>query len=331
MIQMKDKIVPFTCSGKWARCLQGHVKVAKVTSYSVKYIEGMPIKIVRQHYIETFDKFGNHLKTLEFDQNGTLIGEEIYNYSDEGLLLEVTFSKKGKITLHDIHEYNNGHVVRISSYGEENMFRGNTIFIYDEKGNLIEHRWDSRTPDNRWKWVYTYDENGNRLTGCYYRGTQNRFSHQVCNTYDENGAKVNYYTENADGTIELPKVSDKDKNGNIIHIPASRYRLESESRYNDSNDIIEKKIYDFYKERYVKNTIKYFYSFDHQLERVITLDRDGNIEEVRELSYDANHNLIKVIAYEGEQNKISYISEHEYIYYSYRELTGENLDKLFDD
>ena len=48
---MKDKIVPFTCSGKWARCLQGHVKVAKVTSYSVKYIEGMPIKIVRQNYI----------------------------------------------------------------------------------------------------------------------------------------------------------------------------------------------------------------------------------------------------------------------------------------
>lgn len=76
---MKDKIVPFTCSGKWARCLKGHVKVAKVSSYSVKYIEGMPMKIVRQHYIETFDKFGNHLKTLEFDQNGILIGEEINN------------------------------------------------------------------------------------------------------------------------------------------------------------------------------------------------------------------------------------------------------------
>ena len=129
----------------------------------------------------------------------------------------------------------------------------------------------------------------------------------------------------------MPKVSEKDINGNVIHTPSSRYQLETESRYNESNEIVEKKIFDFYKVRYVKNTIKYFYSFDHQLERVITLDRYGNIEEVRELSYDANHNLIKVIAYEGEQNKISYISEHEYIYYSYRELTGENLDKLFDD
>ena len=169
---MKNKIVPFTCSGKWAGCLQGHVKVAKVTSYSVKYIEGMPIKIVRQHYIEMFDKYGKHLKTLVFDQNGTLIGEEIYNYSDEGLLIEVTFSKKGKITLHDMYVYHNGHMVRISSYGEENTFRGNTIFIYDKKDNLIEHRWDSLTPENMWKWVYTYDENDNRLTGSYYTGSQ---------------------------------------------------------------------------------------------------------------------------------------------------------------
>lgn len=47
MIQMKDKIVPFTCSGKWVRCLQGHVKVAKVTSYSVKYMKVCLLKCKR--------------------------------------------------------------------------------------------------------------------------------------------------------------------------------------------------------------------------------------------------------------------------------------------
>lgn len=328
---MENNIVPFTCSGKWARCLLGHIKVAKVTSYDVKYIEGMPIKIVRQHYIETFDKDGRHIKTLEFDKNCTLIGEELYNYSDDGLLLEVIFSKKGKVTLHDIYEYSNGRVVRISSYGEDNSFRGTTIFIYDKRCNLIEHRWDSRTPENRWKWIYTYDENGNRILGSYYQGSNDKFCHQVCNTYDENGIMVDHYTKNADGTTELPKVSEKDKNGNVIHTPASRYRLESESRYNDSNDIIEKKIFDFYKERYVKNTIKYFYSVNHQIERIITLDRCGNIEEIKEISYDANHNFLTSVTYKGEDNIISHISEHEYIYYSYKELTGENIDKLFDD
>lgn len=290
---------PFTCYGKHAWCLQGHVKAAKVTSYSIKYIEGFPVQIVRNHYIETFDKRGNHLKTYEYDKNCVLTGEESYTYSQEGLLLEIVFTKNGKQTLRNVHKYNSiGKRECILSYGEDNHFRGKEVFVYDDNGNLTEHRWETENPIYCWKHTYSYDENGNRKKS---------------------------------ESQTLNKAPLKDEKGNIIHTYPSRYRLETERRYDSSNRIIEQKIFDFYGERYIKNVIKYFYSHDNSIERIITLDRNGNVEEVKELYYDANHNIVRAITYKGESNDISSISEYNYLYYSYKELTGENLDKLFDD
>jgi len=91
------------------------------------------------YYTYDYNEFGIKTKAYRYDPAGNLEEFYIYEYDDEGNLVEEEwFSSSGKKVYRMENDYDDGIKTRSSTYDENNDLMYEYVYKYDEKGNIIE-------------------------------------------------------------------------------------------------------------------------------------------------------------------------------------------------
>ena len=163
-----------------------------IKTYS-KYINDAWVKIVESIYINGEEKEVYH---LDLNSDNTFNYKEEYTYDENGNELTYTYSKYINDAWVRIAEsiYINGEEKEVYSLylNSDDTFNYKYEYTYDENGNRLTNTY-SEYINNEWvntsKWEYTYDENGNQLTSIYSEYIDNAWvdTKKWEYTYDENG------------------------------------------------------------------------------------------------------------------------------------------------
>jgi hypothetical protein len=119
-------------------------------------------------------------KSYEFDENGRVVKQlkhyidgsadiTSFVYNNEGLLAEkITINDEDEVETRETFAYNGNKVIKHEIVDQEENFLLSEEFLYDEKGNLVEHIKDDEDAGEYFKLVTKYNEDGRKLAEMIY-------------------------------------------------------------------------------------------------------------------------------------------------------------------
>lgn len=287
--------------GRCCENLKGNVRFAAAFHY--KYVNNQKI-VSNDSYYATFGKDGQLRHIERIDKEGNFEEEVTYFYDKLGRCMEYyDFDEKGNIISHIVYNYNEQGLLSSS----ESMSGGKSVFKYDNKGFLIEQRWDSPSFENSWKEVFINDEHGREIEMKEYRGQFDSkeywYSRKIVTKYNDLGHIIELTNVDNDGKESKLGFDEYDDKGRVIKVGQYDIYYDDQNRVkeakNPTHNTMVKVIYE-------KNTVIVLW-FNEQLE----------IEKKRIIIYDDHQNITSILFYEGEN--LPLIEESKYIYEYYPE------------
>jgi len=124
---------------------------------------------IRKTYL--YDAKGNHIDQLEYTTDGQQDRRYTYTYDANGNMLTITgYKKDGAVSSTTTYQYDSKN--RRTNYlletpGYANSFRK---FVYDDKGNMTEEFWYNGKGATDFRFVRSYDAQGNKIEETSYKG-----------------------------------------------------------------------------------------------------------------------------------------------------------------
>lgn len=293
--------------GKAHSSLKGKVLFATSYKYVVKDGRKQP---TYKGFFSTFGIDGNILQASVFDETGQLDEITTYKYNNAGCIEECqTIKASGAQVSRFIFKYNREHLLCSSEWrSEDDEYCGTHYYIYDSKGNLIEERWDSRTPYNRWKRIYIYDEKNQEIEMQEYKGQDNLFVRKNVQSYDSYGNVIKHVMIDSNGREEELGANVYDETGKCIeyHYVLDRY---DSIKYDAKGRVIE------IRPSYSNEVLKVIYNEPYFTTIIRFNVENFTILGKQEISYDIRGNITSIIEYEGDDLRIVSSNLYNYMYY----------------
>ncbi|SNA74769.1 hypothetical protein [Flavobacterium psychrophilum] len=238
-------------------CLQSCNKNNNEKSDTEKLNLNGKIKSITENSFHAIEKFGEIIKGKS---SNNLLNKENHQmiYNNNGYLIE---EKNEPIYYRLTNKYNSENkVVEVKTFDESGVLTGTTIKKYDKKGNENEY---SQFYQGKLvaKGKFLYDDKGNRIEHKYYNENGDLESMQK-NTYDNQNNLIGYKYYDANGVLGFSSKYVFDSSGNEIesvnYNSLGNIDRKTISTYNSDNLIIEFK--DTFNDNYY--TEKYTYKFD---------------------------------------------------------------------
>ena len=180
--------------------------------------------------VRTFsNREGESVSYTYYDLNGY----EIFTIKPNGKIVFKYFDDNGNLIKDEegtTYKYNekNQMIYSCTNYGRE------TIFSYDENGNLIEERYNPNNPRYEFVITYEYNEFGQKIY-------ENQYTYEAWYTYNSKGllekCTVNKFDSSEDDGDEI---YEYDENGNLIHFKNWDVNLEFEYEFFPNGNIKRK-------------------------------------------------------------------------------------------
>ncbi|MCX6163288.1 MAG: hypothetical protein NTU73_00220 [Ignavibacteriae bacterium] len=228
----------------------------------------------------------------------------------------------------------------------------NSLYIYDNRGNNIEHLRYNENDTSPQRFIYVYDEK-DKLTESYYYGVYTGWATKIEYIYNKSGNKVRE-TE-FDARLKMSQIKSRvyDKKGNLekaftidwrgdtvatikyendekgriikaTHfINTKIFNLLYEYKYDFRNNIIENNVYDN-----VGFLWRDVFEFDERGNKIreFTESKKGGRKVNEKFIYDEHNNMISRIYFEGnDTNKTENSDNYKFIY----EENGNKLEEYF--
>lgn len=147
------------------------------------------------------DDKGRLSEILEYSRDGELDRRYAYAYDDRGNLAEVIYYKKdgtlGNKTTYKYDDKNNRTEWKLETPGYATSSRK---FIHDDKGNMTEETWHNGKGEIDFRFVRTYDANGNKIQELKYKGATQLLDMTKWNyEYDKKGNWIKKIDLTSDG------------------------------------------------------------------------------------------------------------------------------------
>ncbi len=272
-------------------------KVRYASSYN--FIEENGIKkCCKDQYLCSYGIDGRLLYKTVCDNLGRLLQVTTYEYNEIGLVTDIlTIDSKGKQESHYIFKYSKNYYTYEWINGN-NISCGKHTYMFDSNQNIIEERWDSKTPENRWMLKYIYDDNNQEIEFREYKGADKRFARKNLKTYDKFGNLIKHVYVDADGSSKDLGTCKFDEYGRCVEYRILAYGHPYHIKYDNSNNVIE-----------ITNqeqVIKVIHSEPNFI-TLLWFDKESfALLKKCNVNFDKHHNITSIINYEGENlQKIS--------------------------
>ncbi len=264
-----------------------------------------------------YNEDGKVISEKQYDAQGELVQDYIYNYNEQGFLIEEKLQESdGFIAVHKTFEVDDKGIVlkEFRHYMDESF--DTIIYNYDEDGKLVKK--ETFDPDNELETVEKFSYEGNKLSRHLITDTNDEVLSDKKIVYNEMGNPLEI--EDYDGSVgeSVKKTTEYYPSGNKKQVLS----------YNDAGQLFEKvslkedgkgKIIQVIEESTSKkNTINFSYD-DHG--NVIYQDEfDRNGEMIGKVSrvYDEDKKLVlsNVFIHGGGRGlSRNYTLRQEYVYY----------------
>lgn len=278
--------------------INGRVRYA--SSYT--FIEENGVKLCsKEQHSYAYSTDGHILHKTTCDKHRKLLDLTTYEYNEKGIVTDIlTIDSKGTLDTHYTLKYNECGLLHTYEWiTEGNRSYGKHVYIYDAKQNVIEERWDSRCPENRWKRVFIYDDNCQEIEFREYKGELHRFSRKNLKAYDKFGNLIKHVLVDEKGNAEDLGVNKFDEQGRCIEFRIFNYGHPDYIKYDASNKVVE-----IIPSK--EQIIKIIYNEPDSI-TLLWFNRETlQISKKRDIHFDKHHNITSIINYEGDNlNKIS--------------------------
>ncbi len=251
-----------------------------------------------------YDKRGNLLERIYYNEYGSIKKRLICTYDEEGNLLEKKeVDAKGSLLSREVKSYDSrGRMTSETAYDKGGRFSYSWFSKYNDKGNVLE-KTIYHVPDLlAYRQIYAYDEKG-KLQQIVHSGRDGKTRQRVIYRYNHSERLIGEFRQQADGTIFDIKANIYDGAGNLIkEISRSKSRWE-ETKYYHTVDIDGKK-------REVNERLEYD-SAGSLIERYVsTYDKNGN--EIKWEHFDASNKrtLRDINTFDSQGNMVRKVGEY---------------------
>ncbi len=226
-----------------------------------------------------------------------------------------------------------------TNYDADGVISGTTTAKYNQDKNTITYIDRDAYGEAHWKFVHTYDKDGNEISYAYYGADGYSYTYEYAYdkngnrasetcydadgevtrkteyTYDKNGNQTSYVYYNADGEETGKGKRSYDKNGNMTSEAFYRtnndYYADSDY-YTDSEELYWKNEYTYDKNGNMTSftsydssiglfkKVKCTYNKDGVLTGCTTYNADGNVDGKAKYTYDKNGNMTSFTYYDAD-------------------------------
>lgn len=202
---------PHAHNDRARQCLDGAVKEVVVTTTKFRrteagWVEEDAPKLAWAFPSTTFDRRGNLAERHEYETDGTLRAEMVYLYDTGGRRREVlTFAPDGALQARTVIGYDaRGRKTGEERFDGEGTKRVTVEYAYDVMGRLIEESVSRATGEFVLKWVYSYNDAGDRTRDAMYTASGMMLPGPATRSYtydDTQPTPVEEYVFDASGTL----------------------------------------------------------------------------------------------------------------------------------
>lgn len=245
-----------------------------------------------EKYSYEYDSRGNKITKKFYTPDGNLNTIYSYKYDDNNNIIEESISfPDGHLGNKYTYKYDKKENLIEYKNHLGNIFNRITIFLYNEKGNLIEESIKDSEGNLISKWTKEYDENGKIIKSVYYYSSGKIDNIKVYKYNTLNKVTEEIITD-SDNNLLSEEYNQYDKNGRKIEVKMNipsygGMKVKSFYKYDDKGNIIEQ----------IDNT-----SMGFEKKKIIT-----------KYEYDENNNWIKTIYF--DRNKPYGMIERTIEYY----------------
>ncbi len=286
--------------------LKGNVRSASSFYYRIE--DGRKFYYRQSCYV--YDEQGQLRHTEASDRDGVLSQCTNYFYDDnDRCVVLIAFDSKGVWTERYVFKYNENNLLSTSEWFDEKGSCGQKVYVYDERGFIIEERWDSRSQEHKWKRLYKNNEHGNWIELREYKGQYGSsdywYAGKNIKKYDENDRLIEHiFVDNSGKEIKL-SIDEYDEKGRCIKMSNSKFIItyDTHNRFkearNSKGDL----------------AIRVLYNDDTSLQ-IMWFCKEGQIiEKRRDVFFDNHGNVNKILDYEGENLDLVQDAVFYYEYY----------------
>lgn len=246
-----------------------------------------------------------------YDANSRLVS---FIYSEEGISnivreLHWDYDERGSLLRYE-EKYTN------SDYGimDDNISR--YTYEYDQRGNILKQTWDRETSQIKTSgpnyvqqptqtYVYTYDEEGRKLTEVRYIGESENPDRTFSWTYDANDhvikaieeTSLEYY-ETDSAYNEFGKRASYSKK--TYYFGTLKESVEEEYTYNEYGDIIEETSVKWEKGEENRKEQRYYWEYDQEGRKITYYKGNGTREQYE---YDQDGNQTRTLTLNANDKK----------------------------
>ena len=305
----------FDSPGYFSPDKNGHVysrlrgRVRSASSFHYKIDNGNKYCSKESHF-SVFDENGQLRHHEESNKDASLKNCISYIYDENKRCIELfSFDLKGKITTHYVYSYNKMGLLSVAESFDEEGSRGKKVYIYDNRGFVIEERWDSNSQENRWKCLYKNNEHGDWIEMKEYKGqfgsSDYWYARKNIKKYDINNRLIEHIYVNNDGKEKKLSIDEYDEKGRCIKM--SDYNLTF--TYDSYDRFVEARNLDG------ELVVKVLYNVDNSILILRYLKGSHEIEKKTDIHFDNQGNVDKILYYEGKNLDLVEISSYNYDYY----------------
>lgn len=224
-------------------------------------------------------------------------------------------------------------------------------YIYDKRGNNIEHIRYHDDDTSKQRFIYKYDESDKLIEHNYY-GIYAGWATKIEYKYDDRSNKIMETEYDARLIMSQIRSWDYDRNGILLKmctidwrydtVKVIKYEHDNFKRISKASHFINTKIFNLlYEYKYdsrnnliectVSDNIGFYWKDVHEFDekgneiRDYEIDRRGNITNEKYI-FDEHNNILSRIYYEGKDtNKIRESDNYKYVY----NASGNTIEKYF--
>lgn len=234
--------------------IKGKVKYIEESTYFPKglFCNGKEMDIHREYKITKFNRDGNIEHEIirgyhDYNRRITPLKTIIYKYNSRGQKQEC-FELKDSIVINDKYIYDSiGNLIEKASYDRLQELILRIIYRYDSKNNLVE--------------IYRYWNKSDSLTRRYVFKYNDSIAEKIHYVFNDKGQVImesyNYFF--TEGDCDHYKYDSKGNQISLISYSNNKIYYRSERKYDDNNNLIEKRSYDSKDSLSLKHTMEYKY------------------------------------------------------------------------
>lgn len=189
--------------------LLGAVKT--ISSKITTYLDGNLLSTgqTKQQDSVTYDKIGNEIERVVYDDYGFLVGKEVRTFSSANLIGTVLSDTKNVLMEKQTYSYENTRLAQILSLDDKGNVYLKQLHTYDIKGRLSEETYYVNDKAAG-KTVYQYDAKGNISEVAFYLADSSKAiapigpclgAHKITYSYNENSQTTGVTAYETDGKI----------------------------------------------------------------------------------------------------------------------------------